>query len=64
MIGLHSQILDNTQKMVVKDALIMYVSDLQRRYYADKVIEEPLYLAKMREVEHIVEKLHLTEIYK
>jgi len=64
MIGLHSQILDNTQKMVVKDALILYVSDLQRRYYADKVIEEPLYLAKMREVEHIVEKLHLTEIYK
>jgi len=64
MIGLHSQILDNTQKMVVKDALIMYVSDLQRRYYADKVIEEHLYLAKMKEVEHIVEKLHLTEIYK
>ncbi len=64
MVGLHSAILDKDQKMILKDALFMYVSDLQKRYYSDKVIETPLYLNKMREVEQIVERLHLTELYQ
>lgn len=64
MVGLHSAILDKDQKMILKDALFMYVSDLQKRYYGDKVIETPLYLNKMREVERIVERLHLTELYQ
>jgi hypothetical protein len=63
MIGLHSQILDRNEKMIVKDALFLYVSDLQKRYYGDKVIETSVYLDKMKEVESIVEKLHLTELY-
>lgn len=63
MIGLHSQILDRNEKMILKDALFLYVSDLQKRYYGDKVIETSVYLDKMKEVESIVEKLHLTELY-
>ena len=50
--------------MVLKDALFLYVSDLQKRYYGDKLIETDLYLTKMQEVEAIVDKLHLTDLYK
>ena len=42
----------------------MYVSDLQKRYYQDKLIEQPVYLDKMKEVEAIVEKLHLSDLYR
>ena len=64
MIGLHSAILDRDEKMVLKDALFLYVSDLQKRFYGDKLIDQDLYLTKMKEVEAIVDKLHLTELYK
>jgi|TARA_B100002019_G_scaffold127803_1_gene109992 hypothetical protein len=50
--------------MILKDALFLYVSDLQKRFYADKLIEQPMYLEKMKEVETIVEKLHLSELYR
>ena len=62
MIGLHSALLDNDEKMILKDALFLYVSDLQKRYYHDKILPEDTYLAKMKEVEGIVDKLHLTEL--
>ena len=64
MIGLHSQLINMDEKMILKDALFLYVSDLQKRYYADKLVETEVYLAKMKEVETIVEKLHLTELYR
>ncbi|AGN33538.1 hypothetical protein SWYG_00026 [Synechococcus phage S-IOM18] len=64
MIGLHSALLDKDEKMILKDALFLYVSDLQKRYYSDKLIETDVYLNKMKEVEAIVEKLHLTELYR
>jgi hypothetical protein len=64
MIGLHSQLIDMDEKMILKDALFLYVSDLQKRYYADKLVDEDVYLSKMKEVETIVEKLHLTELYR
>ena len=64
MIGLHSQILDTDEKMIMKDALFLYVSDLQKRYYQDKLIETPIYLEKMKEVEAIVEKLKLSDLYR
>ncbi|MAG49967.1 hypothetical protein CMO86_10055 [Candidatus Woesearchaeota archaeon] len=64
MIGLHSQLINIDEKMILKDALFLYVSDLQKRYYADKLVETDVYLAKMKEVETIVEKLHLTELYR
>ena len=64
MIGLHTQLLDKDDKMILKDALFLYVSDLQKRYYGDKIIPEETYLSKMKEVEGIVDKLHLTELYR
>ena len=64
MIGLHTAILDLDEKMILKDALFLYVSDLQKRYYHDKILPEDTYLAKMKEVEGIVDKLHLTELYR
>ncbi|AMO42834.1 hypothetical protein BJD43_gp196 [Cyanophage S-RIM50] len=64
MIGLHSAILDLDEKLILKDALFLYVSDLQKRYYHDKILPEETYLCKMREVEGIVDKLHLTELYR
>lgn len=50
--------------MILKDALFLYVSDLQGRYYRDKLIETPTYLAKMKEVEDIVETLKLSDLYR
>ena len=64
MIGLHTAILDTDEKMILKDALFLYVSDLQKRYYADKILPEDVYLEKMKEVEGIVDKLHLTDLYR
>lgn len=64
MIGLHSQLINMDEKMILKDALFLYVSDLQKRYYSDKLVETDVYLAKMKEVETIVDKLHLTELYR
>ena len=61
---LHSPILDRDEKMVLKDALILYVSDIQRKYYADGVLAEDVYLSKMSHVEQIVETLHLSELYR
>lgn len=60
----HSALLNTDQKMILKDALFLYVSDLQGRYYRDKLIETPTYLAKMKEVENIVETLKLTDLYR
>lgn len=64
MIGLHTAILSKDEKMILKDALFLYVSDLQKRYYRDKMIETNTYLAKMNEVECVVEKLKLSELYR
>ena len=61
---LHTALLDKDEKMILKDALFLYVSDLQKRYYGDKLIEETVYLEKMQEVEAIVEKLHLSDFYR
>jgi hypothetical protein len=61
---LHSAILSKDEKMILKDALFLYVSDLQKRYYGDKLIETSAYLAKMKEVESVVDKLHLTDLYR
>ena len=48
----------------MKDALFLYVSDLQKRFYGDKIVPENVYLDKMKEVEAIVEKLHLSDLYR
>ena len=50
--------------MVLKDALFLYVSDIQKRYYGEKAITKDVYLSKMKRVEEIVNTLHLTELYR
>lgn len=63
MIGFYFQIFDCNEKMILKDVLFLYVFDLQKWYYCDKVIEIFVYFDKMKEVELIVEKLYLIELY-
>ena len=64
MIGLHSQLLSKDQKMIVKDALIMYVCQLQKQYFRDHLIALDEYHEKMADIEEITNKLHLKELYK
>ena len=63
-IGIHSAILIKDQKMILKDALLLYVSDLQKKHFGAKVIDEDVYLSKMKEVEEIVKTLRLDDLYK
>ena len=64
MIGLHSQVLNYEQKMLVKDALVLYIQDLQRKFYRDKIIDSAYYNAQMSEVDSVAERLHLKDLYK
>ena len=63
-IGIHSQLLSRDQKMIVKDALIMYVCQLQKQFFRDHDIAFDEYQSKMADIEEITEKLHLKELYK
>ena len=60
---LKSAILNKMQKELLKDALLAYVSNLQKLYSGDKNIDESLYLSKMKEIQNIVDELHLQELY-
>jgi|TARA_B100000287_G_C20493472_1_gene726069 hypothetical protein len=64
MVGLHSAILNHEQKMLVKDALVLYIQDLQRKFYRDKLIDPTYYNAQMSEVDSIANALHLKDLYK
>ena len=64
MIGLHSQVLTYEQKMLVKDALVLYIQDLQRKFYRDKLIDPAYYDTQMKEVDNIADRLHLKDLYK
>ena len=64
MIGLHSALLNYDQKMLVKDALVLYIQDLQRKFYRDKLIDSAYYNAQMKEVDDIADRLHLKDLYK
>ena len=64
MIGLYSQLLSKDQKLIVKDELIMYVCQLQKQYFRDSDIPFAEYCAKMEEIDHITNHLHLKELYK
>ena len=63
-IGIHSAILSKDQKLTLKDALLSYVSDLQKKHFGAKIIDTDDYLSKMKEVEEIVRILHLDDLYK
>ena len=64
MVGLHSEILNHDQKMLVKDALVLYIQDLQRKFYRDKLIDPTYYNTQMSEVDSIANALHLKDLYK
>ena len=64
MIGLYSQLLSKDQKMIVKDALIMYVCQLQKQYFRDNVIPTGEYHRRMADIDEITEKLNLKDLYK
>jgi len=64
MTVIRSAILNHSQKELVKDAILSYVTNLQKRYFKDNVISEELYLEKMEEVKEIINVLHLNELYK
>ncbi|BCV00262.1 MAG: hypothetical protein CM15mV34_0360 [Caudoviricetes sp.] len=49
-----SSILDQSQKEILKDALLSYVSNLQKRFYKDSLITEEIYHQKMKEIQDIV----------
>ena len=63
-IGIHSAILIKDQKLILKDALLLYVSDLQKKHFGAKIIDTDDYLSKMKEVEEIVRLLSLNDLYK
>lgn len=64
MIGLHTAKLTHDQKLLVKDALVLYIQDLQRKFYRDKLIDPMSYNTQMSEVDTIAEILNLKDLYK
>ena len=64
MIGIHSAILTRQQKLIVKDALITYVCQLQKQFFRDNDIPFDEYTQRMQEIDDITDKLHLKELYK
>ena len=59
-----SSLLDIDQKVVLKDAILLYVTNLQKKYFRDNMIDESLYTKKMQEIQQLVETLHLNDLYK
>lgn len=64
MTVIKSAILNHSQKHLLKDAILSYVTNLQKRYYKEKAIAEETYLEKMRDIQEIINALHLDELYK
>jgi|TARA_R100000479_G_scaffold112016_1_gene56455 hypothetical protein len=64
MTVIKSAILNHSQKELLKDSILSYVTVLQKRYYKDKAIAEEIYLEKMKDIQEIINALHLNELYK
>jgi hypothetical protein len=64
MIGTKTQLLTFEQKLIIKDSLIMYVCQLQKQYFRDKLISFDEYSSRMQDIDEITDKLHLKELYK
>ena len=56
-----SSLLDTDQKVVLKDAILLYVTNLQKKYFRDNMIDESLYTKKMQEIQQLVETLLLKD---
>jgi len=63
MTNLKSAVLDSMQKEILRQAIFMYVSDLQKEFYQDKTIISEEYDQKMKSISEIVEVLHLKNCY-
>ena len=50
--------------MILKDSLLSYVSDLQKKHFGAKTINTEVYHSKMSEVAEIVKILHLDDLYR
>jgi hypothetical protein len=58
-----SAVLDSMQKEILRQAIFMYVSDLQRDFYHDKKILAKDYDDKMKSISEIVDVLHLKNCF-
>ena len=63
MTNLKSAVLDSMQKEILRQAIFMYVSDLQREFYKDKKILAKDYDHKMKSISEIVDVLHLKNCF-
>lgn len=63
MTNLKSAVLDSMQKEILRQAIFMYVSDLQKEFYQDKTIIVEEYEQRMKSISEIVEVLHLKNCY-
>ncbi|AGH57286.1 hypothetical protein CPLG_00032 [Cyanophage S-SSM2] len=57
---LHDPILNTTQKTITRDALLLYIQDLQSSFYKDKTISALEYNQQMQSISDIVERLKLS----
>lgn len=57
---LHDPILDNTQKSITRDALLLYIQELQCTYYKDKSMSALEYNEQMESIAGIVSRLKLS----
>jgi len=58
-----SAVLDSMQKEILRQAIFMYVSDLQKDFYHDKKILAKDYDDKMKSISEIVDVLHLKNCF-
>lgn len=63
MTNLRSAILESEEKQVLREAIFLYVTDLQRKYYKQQIISTEDYESQMKTVASIVEVLHLSNFY-
>ena len=57
MTTLHSAILDREQKVLVKQAILLLICDLQQSFYADKKISKTEYDTKFKQIDEIAQLL-------
>jgi len=63
MTNLRSAILDDGEKKLLREAIYLFVTDLQRKYYKQQIISTEDYENQMKTVSEIVEVLHLSNFY-
>lgn len=56
----HSAFLTSDEKKVVSDAMLLYIQQLQKKYYSETIIQLEEYNLEMKVVSEIIEKLHLS----